>query len=457
MAVVFVYESQPSSNSPTPPPISFDKLHTALTHLLNYYPHLTGRFRLDLIKGKHTIDRIGTGAALHEAIVDQPLSSFRSSAGVYSILDQLDAGNDLLGPYDSSIEALGEDPIFTIQYTQFACGGVAIGIRCPHIVTDADGFFRLARDLSTIYRSLDEGGDGKLAKERVPCVLPYLAGWKGDETEMETAKEYKPTLFSTFEPSHNDLPPPSNNPRPPVTGREFHFSTSDLALIRDLASTPSRSISPFVALSAWLYQQIHKARLILQETQPEIHKITTTDFLTPLNLRAANRLPGLPANYFPNAALAHYTSISPEDVGSLPLPALAERILNMIVRDSTTGDEAIRTCRWLAAQPNLNNVQFGMKHGQGAFMISQWNKFDMYGEEAVQFIQGEKPVLVSPPFTPISLVDGLAYVLPPHPKDGIEEEGVVVYLSLVEPLWDILEREGLLQVNRSDDVESRVG
>ncbi|KAI9637469.1 transferase [Dioszegia hungarica] len=444
VATVLIYE--PSSDGT--PPFSLDRLHTAISYLLNYYPHLSGRFRIDTAAGKHVIDRHGTGALLHEATIDVPLSSY-TKAGVYSILDQPGAGNYLLAPYDSSLEALGRDPIFTVQYTRYACGGVALGIRCPHIVTDADGFFRLAGDLARIYRGLDGADKGKLPVSMEPCAKPYLAGW-GDDEELEEARRYRPKDFHIVdppapEPASTEPAPPAAPPLP-VLGRELPFSSADLAEIKCRASdpdSPDKPISSFVALCAWLHQQIYKARLILEAKSPSIHKIVTTDFLSPLNLRAANRLPALPPNYFPNGVLTHYTTVPPTDLASAPLHRIAGHLQAMMTTQAVVGVEAERTVKWLAAQLNLNLVTFGMKFGQGSCMISAWNKFDMYGEGAAQFKEGEKPVLVSPPFTPISLMDGLAYVLPPHPRGGKEGDGVVVYLSLLEAVWDVIEKEGL--------------
>jgi hypothetical protein len=76
-------------------------------------------------------------------------------------------------------------------------------------------------------------------------------------------------------------------------------------------------------------------------------------------------------------------------------------------------------------------------------MVSQWNKFDMYAGSV--FDVG--PVLVSPPFTQSSLVDGLAYfLLTEELATGGDAGAIDVSLSLIKPVWDIMDQdETLLQ------------
>jgi hypothetical protein len=63
--------------------------------------------------------------------------------------------------------------------------------------------------------------------------------------------------------------------------------------------------------------------------------------------------------------------------------------------------------------------------------------FDVDGNE-----KSIPPVLVSPPFTPISLVGGLAFVLSTEEQD---QRAVDMNLSLSEPLWSILGRDPSLR------------
>jgi hypothetical protein len=118
----------------------------------------------------------------------------------------------------------------------------------------------------------------------------------------------------------------------------------------------------------------------------------------------------------------------------------------MITDRSISDSEAEQTLQWIDAQPNKNHIKLGFRPGPGSFMISQWSAFDLYGPGS-QFVKGRIPVLVSPPFTPISLIDGLAYILPPHPVNGEVGDGLVVYLSLVKDIWEEIDQESLLRLD----------
>ena len=108
-----------------------------------------------------------------------------------------------------------------------------------------------------------------------------------------------------------------------------------------------------------------------------------------------------------------------------------------------------RSLHWIAAQPNKRRVRLGFRFEAGSFLVSQWCKFDMY--RGAEF--DSLPALVSPPFTPISLVDGLAYLVATEdqlrqsadegqtPSVGATTGSIDVHLALSEPLWAILEQD----------------
>ncbi|KAF8917562.1 hypothetical protein CPB85DRAFT_1284610, partial [Mucidula mucida] len=75
-------------------------------------------------------------------------------------------------------------------------------------------------------------------------------------------------------------------------------------------------------------------------------------------------------------------------------------------------------------------------------MASQWNKFDMYAGTVFDVA----PLLVSPPFTPVALVDGLAYFLPNEEQGqpgarNVDFGAIDLNLALSAPLWEILDRD----------------
>ena len=89
------------------------------------------------------------------------------------------------------------------------------------------------------------------------------------------------------------------------------------------------------------------------------------------------------------------------------------------------------------------------RYGNGSIMVSQWSKFRVYaGADFDVDERGEAvpPTLVAPPFTPISLIDGLLYVVATEEQfqRGVAKEGscdLDVYVPLSEAVWSILDQD----------------
>lgn len=502
IAVVFVYrpEATPSSPSPSPSPpnsgselIPIERLHRALARLLDYYPHLTGRVAFNPQDQTPEIDRLGSGAELVSAQCDAPLEAFHAAAAAPSDDDDDDGaaprllvlnlpgagGNALLAPFDPSMEGVCRDPILTVQHTRFACGGVALGVRLLHMVCDADGFFQFVRDLAELYRALraaDAAGTGAPVQlRRPPHIQSYLTDLceRMRPEEREAALAFKPSVFELDEatppaPAASEAPsaePPLQTaaapaPAPPITGRVLRFAARELEALKAEANASAsggaqQQLSTFDALSAHLWQCVYRARLRLCESRgmsasaAALH--VSRDFLTSVNWRGPSRL-DLPARYFPNCIFCPFFSLPADRLADAPLASVAAAVHDAV--RSLSRQEALQSLHWIAAQPNKRRVRLGFRFEAGSFLVSQWCKFDMY--RGAEF--DSLPTLVSPPFTPISLVDGLAYFVATEDQlrqstaDDSTEEGqnpsagattgsIDVNLSLSEPLWAILDRD----------------
>ncbi|KAG8992121.1 hypothetical protein FRB94_012001 [Tulasnella sp. JGI-2019a] len=137
--------------------------------------------------------------------------------------------NALFAPFHGIPEGIGKEPILTVQHTRFACGGVSLGVRLLHTVCDAEGFFKLVRDLAELYRGLND----KDLAERVPSlaqppqIRSYLTGLSDNITPeaRQASLEFKPELFhleaevtpAEVEPEIGSTgPPPSVTPSAPT-------------------------------------------------------------------------------------------------------------------------------------------------------------------------------------------------------------------------------------------------
>ncbi|KZO93360.1 hypothetical protein CALVIDRAFT_566597 [Calocera viscosa TUFC12733] len=456
--VVFLY-AQPSP--PARELIPLDRLRRAMEWVLDYYPHLTGRLHVNEQNGERSITRLGTGAGLYEASCPSRLEQFSSPAlpGRVSLQRLPAAGNALLAPYDPSLEGVMRDPLFAVQHTRFACGSVALGVRVHHIVADADGYFQFVRDLAEIYRGLlaleMKGPAGELPDlAQPPHFKPYMSelmGGKMAPEEQHSALAFKPSLFFAGPDATPDLEGEAIPeaaaaievlPLDPATttGHFVRYSGAELQALKDAATEPSGDgwVSTFDALSAHTYQCVHRARLQLRAKDPSFGELSPTDILTSVNLRP--RLgKDLPQRYFPQAVFAPWVEIPPDVLASCPLWKIAKYVHDMMRAPSTSKAEINSTLRWIAALPNKAKIGSGFRFGSGSFMISQWNKTDMYPGTTFEV----RPVLVSPPFTPISLCDGLLYPLPTEDQGTDEDtKAVDVAVALSDPVWEFLIQDG---------------
>ncbi|KAJ3829992.1 transferase [Lentinula raphanica] len=434
VAVVFIYD-QPGSSEPI---IPVQRLQHALELLLNHYPQLTGRLNI-LPDGSYEMTRIGTGAELVIAECIEHLDSFADDEGRISLMDLPGASNALFGPYDASPDGICRDPLFTIQHTRFACGSVALGIRVRHNNCDGNGFFQLVRDLAELYRGLK--GNSIPALARPPHFQSYMSDLVMTQEERQEALAFKPSLL-VVDPLPEAVAIPTKPP--PVVGRILRFSGIALEELKVQATEPDSSnswVSTFEAIAALLYQSVFRARLHYFANDP--FSMSPPDYLSPIDFRG-KRFPELPTAYFPNALLCVYTSLSHDMLSNAPLWQIAKHLHDLMRNEVPDADHVKNTLRWVVAQPDKTRIRSGFRPGNGSIMVSQWAKFDMYtGTE----FDGEKPRLVSTPFTPISLADGLAYTLPTEMqgKMGGDEQAIDVNVALSEPIWEILDHDEQLR------------
>lgn len=425
VAVVFVYKSTDGSEA-----VQVGKLRVALAQLLDYYPHLTGRLELDPSNGSPFIHNLGSGASLYQAECSERLDSFSLSSNStnISLAELPGAGNDLLPPFDHT--SYSKSSILAIQHTRFACGSVVLGIRSLHMVTDAEGFFQVVRDLAEVYR-----GAGSLVQ--IPTLHPFVLETKDEDADFQPSILFVKTPpispITTVEiPSEND-DSPSPPPTPPTIGRFLHFSSQELSAIKSSATNPSPSsprewVSTFDALCAHFHKRVHLARLKTGIS------LSPADILAPVNIRS---LLDVGPHYTFNALLCSYTSFSTEFLVKASLWEVAKQLHEMTRSSSfTSKEEIVRIIKWISTQTDKREIKSGFKYGSRSLMLSQWNKFDIY--KSMVFKREETPVLVAPPFTEISLMDGLGYFVD---VSGVEGEAIGVYLALSGETWKALDED----------------
>jgi hypothetical protein len=427
-SAVYIYESSAQVSQP----IEITKLRKALQYLLDSYPHLTGRLNVDPTSNRRTLRDFGSGVDLIEARCCRSLVSLTQPRRRLCLSDFPNGGNELLAPWQSDLEAMCRGPLLSIQHTRFECGAVSLGIRISHVVTDAAGLFQLCTQLAEIYRSLANGVGDEIDRSSV-LTSSYLAGVDGglSSEEIRSSQAFVPDTFRyTSQMAHPTDAVEDTRTSMPTTGRFLNLSKEDLQTIKDQStdqSNPDSWMTTFDALSAYIYQAVHRARLRLREKQNTIPPLSRFDFYTVVDLR--HRLRQLGPTYFPNARMYALLTCSPSLLSG-PTSNLAKEVHQMTRTPALTDSKILNnTPEWLAIQSDISRITTGFQYGSGSLMVSQWNKFNLYGTAFE-----DEPVLVSTPFTPSSTLDGLVYFLPTREEDGIQ-----VCMALDQDVWAELE------------------
>ncbi|KAF4835542.1 Spermidine hydroxycinnamoyl transferase [Colletotrichum tropicale] len=376
--VVLVYE-RPESNS-AEDFMSAQALQLSLTRLLNYYPHLTGRFQFNKVSNTFEVGSFSKGVGFLQAKRDATLSEFaaRSQSGRMTIENLPGFGNYLMPPFEATIEGVCRDPILAVQHTRFACGGVTLGIRLHHMVCDAGGFFQFVRDWSRFHQTS--------SLPSLPQLSYYLSPPDTISAEDRSAALGSNPLFWYAEdpkPQPNPVEVPNASPtaNPPVVGHTLHFSSEDLSLLKDRATNPSGQgwVSSFEAVSAYLCQATYKARLRLLEAQGVPPSSSASQlrqgFWGSIDTRDQSRL-NLGSRYFGNASLNILTRFQHSTLADGELWEVAE-VVHDLVR-SMDKARMEKTTKWFAAQPDKSRIKLDFDFGPGNFTVSQWSKHDMY-------------------------------------------------------------------------------
>ncbi|KAL1741296.1 transferase family-domain-containing protein [Schizophyllum fasciatum] len=448
VTVIFVYDIAQSGGEDL---VSVSRLHQALDRLLDYYPHLTGRRCIDPLDGTTHIGRLGTGAALYTAECSSRLDAFRKDSpdgeARFAMSDLPGSGELLAAATGSTVEGTSQEPILTVQHTRFACGSVSLGVRLHHIVCDLNGFFQMMRDLSEIYRGIGaaEAAGGTyqdVTLKEVPCIQSHIP--QGSEQELAASEELESyteetSSLSSAKPVATNVASP-----PPVVGRILRFSGKELKALKEAATDKATGgwVSTFEALSAHLWQSVHRARTQLNPERADGDGETLdtcSDLLAPVNCRS--RL-NLPARYFSNAIVCPHARLPFRTLQHATLAEIAQTLHDML--QGVTASKVEGTLRRISAQGGTVKQRFRL--GPDSFVVTPWNKVDMYGVYFDTDSEGRRisPVLVSAPFTPISLVDGLAFYLPTGVLSGHgldPDPSIDVSLTLLETIWEVLDKD----------------
>ncbi|KAA8910844.1 hypothetical protein TRICI_004032 [Trichomonascus ciferrii] len=425
--------------------VSVDRLKQALSSVLNYYPHLTGRLQFDEQTKSPEINRLDTGCELHVAKCSARINDLVShKSGRLLVTDLPGSGADLTPPFDPSLEGVCRDPILAVQHTRFACGGVTLGVRTHHIAADACSIFQFSRDLAEMYRNIATGAH-ETTLSNPPVIRSYLQGSVSALSEEERSKalQYNPPGLYVDDTPPIEIPEESaESTKPSVVGHVLRFTSDELKEIKQTATDPEGNnwVSTFEALSAYLAQKVYQARVELLESEGKIaSEHLSSGVFSALNVRDLDRL-NLPPAYFPNAFYAVNTAIPHETYTNGPLWKVAKAIHTAI--RSIDQDTIKQTVDWVAAQPDKSRIRFkNFTLAEGNTTLTQWSRYNMYIDMYFDHDRNGTPIhpiLSTPPFTVTTRIEGLAIFIATEKQLSKTEypPSLDVLLSLSNPLWN---------------------
>lgn len=343
----------------------------------------------------------------------------------------------MFGPWEGTAESAQRDSLITVQHTKFACGLVALGLRATHIVCDASGFLRLYQDLAKLYRAPKPGFDIEVTLAQAPCIESYMLDKIGSLSPKEraVALEYQPPRFSVIETNENqeqehELIIPELILQL-IVCRSILFSATELGLLKSRATPPDGDswVFNFSALTAHLFQRVHKARLTYANSQ----NLLTVLLSEPSFLKIVNFAPilKLPPRFFPSSIVTPFLQISSGELTNKPLWYVSSAIDNLV--HPASAEDVRRLGLWIAAQPHMRDIRFNFPFSAFSFMTSAWNKFPLYSGTELD----APPVFAGAAFIRTGMVDGFAYFLQPETPNG----DIDIILSLGKFTWDYLNQD----------------
>ena len=438
--VIHIYES-PEHEKLVPLP----RLKQALELLLERYPHLTGRLRVDRLTGVRSIVGMSTGMHLVDARCEATLKSYKicDSKRDMTLFDLPHEGANLMPPWGFSLEEAEHQPLFIVQRTEFACSAVSIGICVSHSVCGAGGTLRLYQDFAALYRALADGTATKSSTD-LPEIHPFMADKMPsmDDEERASASTFQPSTFWTpaidthtetdAETEHRSHIDQRDDP---VSGRTLIFKPEALAMLKARAADPASktTASTFVALIAHLWKRIQIARLSCQmccEYQREL--FSESPFTS--NIALLGHL-SLSPRTFGNTVISPFVNPSTMTLIAQSSTQTADLVSTMI--KSVSKEEAYATGLWIAAQAqtSASAIRFRFPVKESSLITTGWHRFPMYSGAGLDVL----PTLASP----VAMgkgsfdFDGGLIVFEGRKMDG----GLECILSLRQSTWHVLDSD----------------
>ncbi len=337
-----------------------ERLILSLRKLLEYYPLLTGVFKLFDKDNKVSIeyDNNKGGILFVSTTVNIPLSELPLSIEEYT-------NTKIIPEIFQFINETDSDTLFHVRHTRFSCGSVALGITLNHQIADAHSYFQIVRDWTQLYKNL----------EYQPNVCHQRSFLQPTLAEIEILKNSNPNFNNRKSLYVQEENSSSIKQTKETIIKIFRFSADELNQMKFDALTHLSSdvayLSTFEVLTAHLYRHVMLARN--HTTSP------TTKLYISTNVRPRLTQPSIPITYFGNAIHFSYLEMNISKlINEESLGLLASEVHKSI--KANTNEDIRTTLAWIVCQTDKTKIIPTWNLDETDFTISAWNKMGMYSD-----------------------------------------------------------------------------
>ncbi|KAF7069718.1 hypothetical protein CFC21_075305 [Triticum aestivum] len=375
-----IFPSHPPSIDP------FGVLQRAFAAALGLFPELAGSVHDDgrvLVSGSDAVPLVLAVSDLRADQVDA---------------DRLDAA--LLEQLVPSDRVAMADPVLALKATVFACGGVALGMRCAHALCDgagADKFLAAA---------------ALFAQGKQPAVTPV---W---ERQERLGSRRPPRLAIPFErvlAPHKDVGPYRYGHEQLVARECFHVSNASVGTLREqLSGEAGLKLTTFEVIAAFIW----RARVKANGTRPDelvkmVYSMNVSRILDP----------ALPDGYWGNACVPVYVALA---AGELVGQGLADTAALIRRSKQAVDDEYVRS--YIDFQEMHRRRGERVTAGGGVSAFTDWRRL---GHSEVDFGWG-RPDVVLPLSWRILGSTFPCFLLPYSSTDERRRTGFKVLVALMD-------------------------
>ncbi|XP_010426170.1 PREDICTED: spermidine sinapoyl-CoA acyltransferase-like [Camelina sativa] len=338
-------------------------LQYALSNALVYYYPLAGKLHRKSDDNRLQLNcKAGDGVPFIRATATCTLSSLNYLDNA----DHLDAAYQLVPCYEPVTGCEGYDPL-ALQVTQFACGGITIGMSHSHSVCDGVG-------VAHFFRTMNELASGKTQLTVIPVwererlIFNNINGELGDFNKNPEVVDL-PKAFSSIATSPYTL-------TEDMVCEILYITSQDITKLKKIVgedeqmTNDKEKVVVTITTLEILAAHVWRARCRALKLNPE----GTTDLWLAIGICSIME-PALPEGYYGNAFVNAYVSLTASELSESSLSHVVRLIKNMktaAIRKEYVLGELSKIEGTLKMKASVTGIN------AGSMMLSDWRQIGLH-------------------------------------------------------------------------------